>query len=447
MSQCFIRELPYAADSAELLRRFSPLPGLVFLDSGCGKSRREKNSTNGRYDILSALPSSCLRQQGSRVLRDGHELPATTDIFGAVDDALQEMRGSQALPEKISHLPFQGGAIGCFGYRDTALIGIYLWAVIVDHHRQHTLFFALPHCDRQALQQALACLEGELPEVGDFSLGSALISNFDAESYASAFDRVQAYIHAGDCYQVNLAQRFSASWRGDPLAAYLHLRRYIQSPFSAYLPHHSGAVLSFSPERFLKLHDDHVLTQPIKGTRRRSINAEEDAALARELQDSIKDRAENLMIVDLLRNDLGTLCEIGSVRVEKLFELQSFSNVHHLVSTVYGRLGRQHSPLALLRNCFPGGSITGAPKRRAMEIIDELEPDPRNIYCGSIGYVGFDRQMDTNITIRTLQCDGDIIHCWGGGGIVADSECAAEYQEGIDKISNIIRLLENKSNQ
>jgi len=439
MSQCFIRELPYAADSADLLRRFSVLPGLVFLDSsGAGPSQ------DGRYDILSAMPVARLRQQGTTLLRDEQPLPAATDMFSAVDAALQEFQGSGPTAA-ISQLPFQGGAIGWFGYRDVAAVGIYLWAVVVDHHRQHTLLFALPQCDPGTLQQVLSCLDSAPVAVGSFSLTSALVSNFDAHSYAAAFAQVQTYIHAGDCYQVNLAQRFSATWRGDPLAAYLHLRKHIHSPFSAYLPHDRGAVMSFSPERFLQLRDGQVLTQPIKGTRRRSPDPEQDAALARELENSAKDRAENLMIVDLLRNDLGTLCDIGSVRVEKLFELRSFTNVHHLVSSVHGRLGPEHSALALLRNCFPGGSITGAPKRRAMQIIDELEPDARNVYCGSIGYIGFDRQMDTNIAIRTLQCEGDTIHCWGGGGIVADSECGAEYQEGIDKISNIIKLLDMDS--
>src|SRR5690606_2207995 len=436
MSQCFIRELPYHADSADLLRRLSTLRGRAFLDgSGAGPGQ------DGRYDILSALPATCLRQQATTILRDEQPIPPTIDIFSAVDAALQEFQGSGPEPD-LKNLPFQGGAIGWFGYRDAAVVGIYLWAIIVDHHRQHTLLFALPHCAPDTLQQVQSCLEAATVTVGSFSLTSALVSNFDAQSYAEAFARVQAYIHAGDCYQVNLAQRFSATWQGDPLAAYLHLRQHIHSPFSAYLPHDRGAVLSFSPERFLQLRGGQVLTQPIKGTRRRSPDPGQDTALASELESSAKDRAENLMIVDLLRNDLGTLCEIGSVRVEKLFELRSFTNVHHLVSSVHGRLGPQHSALALLRNCFPGGSITGAPKRRAMQIIDELEPDARNVYCGSIGYIGFDRQMDTNIAIRTLQCDDDAIHCWGGGGIVADSECGAEYQEGIDKISNIIKLLD-----
>src|SRR5690606_35919885 len=217
MSQCFIRELPYAADSAELLRRFCPLPDLVFLDSGCGGAMGSNGgrTRRGRYDILSALPAVRLRQDGPRVLRDEQALPPATDIFTAVDNALHDMQHGVAA-ETISNLPFQGGAIGCFGYRGVARVGIYLWAVIVDHDRQHTLLFALPHCDRHTLQQVLSCLEGEPAEAGAFSLTSPLLSNFDVDSYAAAFERVQDYIHAGDCYQVNLAQRFSARWSGDP---------------------------------------------------------------------------------------------------------------------------------------------------------------------------------------------------------------------------------------
>lgn len=219
------------------------------------------------------------------------------------------------------------------------------------------------------------------------------------------------------------------------------MRENIHCPFSAYYSHLQGDVLCFSPERFLQVRDGNVLTQPIKGTRPRSQDAIQDTALARELENSPKDKAENLMIVDLLRNDLGTICATGSVQVESLFALQSFSNVHHLVSTINGTLAPEHSPLELLRNCFPGGSITGAPKKRAMEIIAELEPDGRAVYCGSMAYVSFDGKMDSNITIRTLFCQSGLVDCWAGGGLVADSKFDEEYQECFDKINNIIKAL------
>jgi para-aminobenzoate synthetase component I len=220
------------------------------------------------------------------------------------------------------------------------------------------------------------------------------------------------------------------------------LRRMSKAPYSAFLDWPQLQILCASPERFLRVRQGRVETRPIKGTRPRSADAVEDTRLAEELRHHPKDRAENLMIVDLLRNDLGKNCEPGSVRVPKLFEVESYSNVHHLVSTVEGKLRAGCDALDLLRDCFPGGSITGAPKQRAMEIIEQLEPQRRGVYCGSIGYVGFDGNMDTNIAIRTLIHANNEIRCWAGGGIVADSQCDAEYQETLDKASEMLALLQ-----
>ncbi len=439
MSKYYLQELPYARDSAALLRCLAPLPGLVFLDSGLG------NTPHVRYDILSALPEvEILEDAGVVRLRAGDsESPYDGDVFAAVAEALRQRAPDADIvaPEALAMLPFKGGAIGCFGYERLSQIGIYSWAVVVDHQLARSWLFALPGCNADTLRRAREALQAIPAAPQQFRLEQPFVSNFTAAAYKAAFDRIQDYIHAGDCYQVNLAQRFSSRYEGDPLSAYLQLRQHIHSPFAAYLQRDQGAVLSFSPERFISVVDGAVLTQPIKGTRPRSGDAAHDNLLAAELQASDKDRAENLMIVDLLRNDLGKLCETGSVRVDKLFELRSFSNVHHLVSSISARLNTQHSPLDLLRSCFPGGSITGAPKRRAMQIIEELEPDGRAIYCGAIGYVGFDGNMDTNITIRTLLCEAPDILCWGGGGIVADSVWRSEYQESYDKINNIINAL------
>jgi para-aminobenzoate synthetase component 1 len=202
-------------------------------------------------------------------------------------------------------------------------------------------------------------------------------------------------------------------------------------------------LLCLSPERFLKLAGRHVETRPIKGTRPRQRDAAADQREAEELRHSVKDRAENLMIVDLLRNDIGRNCTPGSIHVDQLFELVSYPTVHHLVSTISGELLPQRSGFDLLRDSFPGGSITGAPKRRAMEIIEELESDPRRAYCGSLLYISADGRMDSNIAIRSLVCDGDSIHCWGGGGIVADSQWEQEYQETWDKVGRFIEALES----
>jgi para-aminobenzoate synthetase component 1 len=269
-----------------------------------------------------------------------------------------------------------------------------------------------------------------------------LRSNLAHADYARAFERVQAYIRAGDCYQVNLAQRFAAPAEGDPWTSYCRLRQLNPAPFSAYLQTPFGQVLSSSPERFLALRDRRVETRPIKGTRPRSPDPQADAELQRALAESPKDRAENLMIVDLLRNDLGRVCRPGSIEVPTLFAIETYASVHHLVSTVRGALRAGEDAASLLRACFPGGSITGAPKIRAMEIIEELEPHRRGVYCGAIGYLGFDGAMDTNIAIRTLVNSAGQVRFWSGGGLVHDSDLEQEYRETFDKAERLIQLLE-----
>ncbi|HEU4709194.1 MAG TPA: anthranilate synthase component I family protein, partial [Methylophilaceae bacterium] len=212
--------------------------------------------------------------------------------------------------------------------------------------------------------------------------------------------------------------------------------------FSAFMNLPGQQVLSASPERFLHVSNGHVETRPIKGTRPRSSDEAEDAASRAELAASVKDRAENLMIVDLLRNDIGKSCAPGTVKAEQLFALESFANVHHLVSTVTGELAKGRSAVDLLRGCFPGGSVTGAPKLRAMQIIEELEPHRRGLYCGAIGYIGFDGNMDTSITIRTGVFSQGEFRFWAGGGIVADSELQKEYRETWDKASSMLQLMQ-----
>jgi len=223
------------------------------------------------------------------------------------------------------------------------------------------------------------------------------------------------------------------------------LRRATKAPFSAYIDWQSGALLSLSPERFVRVQGGSVLTQPIKGTRPRSASLEQDAVLARELAASIKDRAENLMIVDLMRNDLGRVCETGSIDVKQLFSIKSFSNVHHMVSDIVGRLKNDKDAIDLLTSCYPGGSITGAPKLSAMKIIREVERDARRVYCGTVFSLGANGDLDSSITIRSLLWQSEKLHCWAGGGIVADSDCAQEYQECFDKIDNIFNVLHDLS--
>ncbi|MDO8291645.1 MAG: aminodeoxychorismate synthase component I [Gallionella sp.] len=437
-------ELPYQTDAAQYYAALADLPRAIWLDSG----------GMARYDILSAAPQRSLSLDA--------EEPTNNDPFALVRSAL----GEPIAP--IADVPFAGGALGYWSYdlarrmyalpgvaRDAGnpadmthlpdmAIGIYDWALVLDHHRQtarlvsHRRFAET----EELLPQILLRLQSNPPLPADtFRVQGKISSDFTPESYASAFAAVQGYLKSGDCYQINLAQRFSASATGDALRAYLALRSLSPAPYSAFLNLPQAQILCASPERFLRVQNGSVETRPIKGTRPRSSDAQQDSRLADELRNHPKDRAENLMIVDLLRSDLGKSCAPGSVRVPKLFEVESFANVHHLVSTVEGRLAEGRDALDVLRDCFPGGSVTGAPKQRAMQIIEQLEPHHRGIYCGAIGYAGFDGNMDTNIVIRTLVYSGNEIRCWAGGGIVADSEVKAEYQETLDKAAGMLRLL------
>jgi para-aminobenzoate synthetase component 1 len=296
---------------------------------------------------------------------------------------------------------------------------------------------------QERLAQWLAWVEQEpaARETGAASDG-VLHRNFTKPEYLAALKAVKEYIAAGDIYQANLTQRFETNLQVSPWELYLRLREANPAPFAAYVDLGGAQMASSSPERFLKLTGREVETRPIKGTRPRGRTPEEDAALGQELLASIKDNAELLMIVDLERNDLGRACKIGSIRVPELAVLESYETVHHLVATVLGELDPETSVVDLLEATFPGGSITGAPKIRSMEIIDELEPTRRSVYTGAIGYIGFDGNMDLNIAIRTIICNRGKAYFQVGGGIIADSDAEAEYQETLDKGRALARALD-----
>ena len=328
-------------------------------------------------------------------------------------------------------------------------VGLYNWAVVVDHHKRRSWLVGddAPEFGNTHWKELIDLLHSEQQsDSQDFAAISEIESNMSNAEYASSFDAIKRYIREGDCYQVNLTQRFSVDVKGQSWDIYQQLRKNNPAPFSAYFNAPDACILSSSPERFLNVTNGNVETKPIKGTIRRSADSAEDKSLAAELLESTKDRAENLMIVDLMRNDLSKNCETGSVTVPKLFELESYTTVHHLVSTIVGRLRSNRHTLELLRDCFPGGSITGTPKLRAMQIIEELEPTRRNIYCGSIGYIGFDGNMDTNIAIRTMAHLDNRIVCWAGGGIVEDSNLESEYQEALQKVSAMLKLFDKNVN-
>ncbi|MEE4249460.1 MAG: anthranilate synthase component I family protein [Alcanivoracaceae bacterium] len=275
-----------------------------------------------------------------------------------------------------------------------------------------------------------------------FALSAPFSSDMEQTTYMKALQQIRDYLRAGDCYQVNFARRFSTRFRGDPLAAWQTLARQHPAPHSSFFRLPNGdCVFGVSPERFVQIRNRRIVSEPIKGSRPRGIDPQQDMALGDSLLGSPKDRAENLMIVDLLRNDLGKVCVAGSVQAAPLFELRKFSNVQHLVSTVSGTLREEVSPLAALLSCFPGGSITGAPKKRAMEIIAELEPVPRGYYCGTQFSLDSEGNLESNILIRTFQTQGDQIYCHGGGGIVIDSDPLQEYQESLFKIEKLMSSL------
>ena len=435
MTSLTIKELPYHFDSNLLFDLIRPMKSAVFLDSASPYSKE------GRYDIISANPIELIieNQEKSDNYKDN------INHFVKIEHALTKLGN---LPENTHNLPFCGGAIGYIGYdigrqitslkntvpdasdRPIAITGIYSWAIINDHHLKKTLLVFHPNAKEALIEEVQQHLNHPANPLKDqFKLTKKFQASNSKNHYESAFNRIKNYINAGDCYQVNLAQRFSACYEGDEWQAYLALRKVTAAPYSAFLEFENTTILSLSPEQFLHVSQCKARTSPIKGTRKRSTNPQQDYALSQDLIKSTKDRAENLMIVDLLRNDLGRNCIPGSIHVEKLFELQSFETVHHLVSTITGALQEDKNAIDLLAGCFPGGSITGAPKIRAMEIIEELEPHRRSVYCGSIGYLSCDGKMDTNIAIRTLACDSGRIDCWAGGGIVADSQCEDEYQE------------------
>ncbi|MBL8864365.1 MAG: aminodeoxychorismate synthase component I, partial [Planctomycetia bacterium] len=319
------------------------------------------------------------------------------------------------------------------------------WVVAFDHSQNRAWLISRNRSQGQVRDLVkLATMREPIPRDSKRVAGQrpAVQSNFTREGYIAAVRRVIDYIHAGDVFQVNLSQRLLAPLSERPLDLYGRLRERCPSPFGCYFDIGDFQILSASPEQFLKVSDGEVVTRPIKGTRPRGRTPEDDAALLRDLTTNPKDRAENVMIVDLLRNDLGRVCEYGSIRVPRVCEVESYNYVHHLVSEVRGRLRSNLTPWDLLRATFPGGSVTGAPKVRAMEIIAELEPTARGPYCGSVGFVGFDGTMDSNILIRTFTAGRGRLQFPVGGGIVADSDPEREYEETLHKAAGLLRALD-----
>ena len=477
-----VQALDPMPDPAETAARFLDLPYLLFLDSAAG----------GRYSFLSADPAVVVRSKGptTEVLQGGTWRRAEDDALGIVREMLRDTT-LEPVPELP---PFLGGVAGYIGYDygavleripptrydDLALpdviLGLYDWVIAWDHQlgRAWIVSIGVPGCGEERAVRArervgmvvdrlrgtatssraergisAVPVRGDAPSAPSYPVTSTdaavaigLRSTFTHRGYLDAVSRVREYIIAGDIFQANLSQRFQAPLREAPFDLYRRLRRRNPAPFAAYLGFGEVTVLSASPERFLRLdHAREVETRPIKGTRPRGLVPMHDAALGRALAESEKDRAENVMIVDLLRNDLSRVCRPGTVRVPELFALEQHPTVHHLVSTVVGTLAPESDAVDLVRAAFPGGSITGAPKVRAMEIIAELEPTRRGVYCGSIGYFSATGTMDTSIVIRTVVVSDGEVYFQAGGGIVADSDPELEYRETLDKARGLIETL------
>lgn len=464
---------PYI-DSAALFSQVAAEEWAVFLDSGVVEQKPlVSKSKHADFDVLAIKPRVKIVCHGSVTTIEQNNQTSTSKA-----DPLLIVQQELAEPSQDTlSLHFQPGAIGYFSYDlarrfekipsrtvdDEGLpemaVGIYDVVVVVDHRNRTTQIMWRDDKEgaAEAVKQWQTLIEKLVERPSDksgpseTSQSSRLVTHFieenmSREHYQRCFDQVRNYTIEGDCYQVNLAKRFSAQVVGDSWQTYASLRIASPAPYGAYFNFPFAQVLSNSPESFIQCRQRAVTTSPIKGTMPRDhSNAVNDKRIADQLQRSIKDRSENLMIVDLMRNDLSRCCEHGSVKVPKLFALHSFANVHHLISTITGKLKQGLHSLDLLRNCFPGGSITGAPKIRAMQIIEELEPHRRGLYCGSIGYVGMDGSLETNIAIRTMVVKDGVARFSAGGGLVIDSNADAEYQEIIDKARMMTEALGSRN--
>lgn len=460
-----ITEIAYPESPRAAFARLRSRPGSILLESGLPDPRL------GQWSFLACDPFLTFRSKGARIeiTPPWRRFPicADGDPLALLSQLLDEIR----LPRPPDAPPLLCGAMGYFAYDlgrfveripeqtldDVPMadchLGFYGAVLALNHAQQRAWICAIgaPEEDEQVAarlaaartEELLTHLQAPAPSAAPPAPSPTLTitSTFTRANYLAAVQRAKEYLAAGDIYQVNLSQRLSAPLATTPFSLYQRLMQQNPAPFAAFFETPEAAVVSCSPERFLQVRGREVETRPIKGTRPRGATPEEDARLAAELLASEKDRAENVMIVDLERNDLGRVCDYGSVHVPELFAVESYATVHHLVSTVRGTLRPGTTALDCLRASFPGGSITGAPKVRSMEIIEELEPTRRGVYTGAIGYLCFSGDMDVNIVIRTVIVKDGVAHFQVGGGIVADSDPAAEYQETIDKGQALARAL------
>ena len=444
-----IDEIPYLEDSSVYYEKIRHLKWPVFIDSAYQKDKSD--SEIARYDIIAADPFIRITSDTSGVYVE--------DESGRKTWNKAPLKIIEEIMEKYSvqnqKLPFTGGAIGYLSYNlkiDTKkipltpkmIIGIYDWAIVVDHHSSKA-WLIQNNFDKnssytwEGLQELF--FNNKINTDKNFKVVGDIHESLNFSSYYKKFSKVSSYIKEGDCYQVNLSQKYNVPTSGDSWIFYKKFRGINKSPYMAYLEYDDFEIMSGSPEQFIQSRNKNIITRPIKGTRARDSDPVKDKENLEALSVSLKDQAENLMIVDLLRNDLAINCKLGSVKVNKLFSIESYPNVHHLVSSITAKLKNTTNNFKLLDDAFPGGSITGAPKSRAIEIIDELEEHSRDIYCGSIVYFSFNQMMDSNIAIRTMIHQDNMLHFYSGGGLTVDSNASSEYQEIKDKAQNIINTI------
>ena len=464
-----IEEIDTRLSPPDAFELFRNEPFSFFLDSGMDTRKL------GRYSFIGSDPFLVFSTRGSKIiLTQGTE---KSRLIGNPFDILNDFLEVYHLDPCSPPVPFIGGAVGYFSYDlchfierlpSTAVddlklpecyLGFYDLVLAFDNlqGKAYVISTGFPELrETKRIERAKKRLNEMKNKLADVSNSSTevprtptsfpveqvtLKGGFTHQEYVDAVEKARQYIIAGDIFEVNISQRFEAELSITPYELYKRLRQINPAPFACYLGFDEVTVVSASPERFIRARGDWIETRPVKGTRPRGKTPEEDEALANELLSSAKDRAENIMIVDLERNDLGRVCSYGSVKVTELTILEVFPTVFHLTSTVEGRLREDKNCIDLLKATFPGGSITGAPKVRAMEIIDELEPTRRSVYTGNIGYLSFNGDLDLNIAIRTFLVKGSNAYFQVGGAVVYDSNPEAEYQETLDKGKALVAAL------
>ncbi|MFA6320958.1 MAG: aminodeoxychorismate synthase component I [Candidatus Omnitrophota bacterium] len=463
MADTIIENISNSLSPEDLFNSIKNHPYTFFLDSAV----RDKHL--GRFSFLGCDPFLVFRSKKDAIAlewADGRSELFKSDPFTALKEIFKKYRISCVNEE----LPFSSGGVGYFSYdlkdfiedlpdrassdldMDDCVMGFYDVVIIHDNFNNNTYIASsgLPYSGKirarrrsERLKEFKDKVQKNKPGLISTSdtVPASLKSNFSRSGYAEAIKKAKQYIKKGDIYQVNISQRFEADILEDPAQLYMRLRSISPAPFASYMNFADTSILSTSPERFLLKKGDYIETRPIKGTRPRGTDETSDRSMEKELKNSAKDNAEHIMIVDLERNDLGKVCRYGTVRLTESSVIEKYSNVFHMVSTISGNLKKGTDPIDCLRAAFPGGSITGAPKVRSMEIIEELEPVKRLVYTGAIGYISFDGNMDTSIVIRTIIARKGKIYFSVGGGIVADSDPEAEYQETIDKAKGLMDTL------